>query len=210
MDLALDLTRSSGRAAKAVSVEIVRELTSADLALLETERGIKPSSIKRLRDAHHAMARLIAQGLSGTEISIITGYSQSRISILKADPTFSDLVTFYKNNLEALRDAAFADGQVKMAAVRNDLIEELHDRVLDAPETLSTDQILDGIKVTSDRTGLGPQSKSTNVNVNVDLAARVAAGRQRVERLSAAPGGGAENPGQRVLPALTGEAVKDE
>jgi hypothetical protein len=124
--------------------------------------------------------------MSGSEISLITGYSQSRISILKGDPSFQELTTFYRTNIEAVKDQIFADGQAKLAAVRDDLIEELHDRLLDSPETITTDQVMDGIKLTSDRTGLGPASKSTNLNVNIDIAERIAAGRQRVARLIAA------------------------
>ena len=185
MDLELDTVRTVGRAAKPMQVEMVRELRSEDLALLALERGIKAPSIKKLRDSHHAVARCIAEGKPNTDTMLITGYSASRISILKSDPAFMELVEFYKKNVEETREALTTDGFSKAAAIRNDLMEEYHDRLLDEPERFDIQDLESGIKTFSDRSGLGPQSKSTNVNVNVDLAARVSAGRARVERLSA-------------------------
>ncbi len=195
MDLDLPLARTVGRSASPVSAEVVRELTAVDLTLLGLDRGVKAPTLKRLRDSHHSIARLMAQGLRNTDIAAITGYSQSRLSILKADPAFEELISFYKSNVDEIKDAAFAGVQEKLAAVNHEAIEELHERLLDAPEAINTDQLLDVIKATSDRTGHGPQTKSTNVNVNIDLAARVAAGRARVGA------GAAPNPGELASPA---------
>lgn len=180
MDLALDPPRTLGRAAKPVSTEIVRELTEADLALLSLDRGVKAPTLKKLRDSHHSIARLMAQGLQNVDIAAITGYSQSRLSIIKADPAFEELISFYKESVSTIKDAAFAGAQERLAAVNADALEELHERLLDSPETINNDQLLDIVKAASDRTGHGPQSKSTSVNVNVDISSRVAAGRARV------------------------------
>lgn len=187
MDLGLDTVRTSGRAALPLTAEVIRELLPADLVLLEIERGIKAPTVKALRDSHHAIARCVAEGRQNTETMLITGYSASRISILKSDPAFMELVEFYRSNIEEARSELVTDGIAKVAAIRNDLLEEYHDRLLDKPESFDNDQIESGIKTFSDRSGLGPQSKSTNVNVNVDLAARISAGRQRVARLVGPP-----------------------
>ena len=161
----------------------MRELTAVDLTLLGLDRGVKAPTLKRLRDSHHSIARLMAQGLRNTDIAAITGYSQSRLSILKGDPAFEELVAFYTKNAEAIKDAAFAGVQEKLAAVNHEAIEELHERLLDQPEAINTDQLLDIVKATSDRTGHGPATKSTNVNVNIDLAERVALGRARASQI---------------------------
>ena len=204
--------RTLGRPRKPVYGEVLRELTVADLALLDRDRGIKPFRLKKLRDAHHGLARLVAEGRTGGEISAITGYSQSRISILQADPAFAELVSHYREHLEELADEVAADGFAKLAALRNDLIEEAHDRVLDAPELITFDQLLDGIKTSADRTGLGPSSRSTNLNFNVDLASRRAEGRQRAERLSAASPALADTPGQQqgLLPPADRDSAPPE
>lgn len=184
MDLDLEV-RTVGRPAKPLEGEIVRQLNSADLALLEIERGVKAPSLKKLRDSHHAIAKCIAQGLPNTDISVITGYSQSRISILKADPAFQELVAFYKDKVADVFDEAISNAATKIASVRNDVLEELSDRLNDEPEKIATETLLDALKVTADRSGHGPASKSTNVHLHVDLADRIAAGRRRVAQLGA-------------------------
>ncbi len=181
----MNIARTVGRPASPVSATVVRELTTVDLTLLGLDRGVKAPTVKRLRDSHHSIARMMAQGLRNVDIAAITGYSQSRLSILRADPAFEELIAFYSKNAEAIKDAAFAGAQEKLAAVNHDAIEELHERLIDTPETINHDQLLDIVKATSDRTGNGPQSKSTTVNVNIDLAARVAAGRQRASAIGA-------------------------
>ena len=66
-----------------------------------------------------------------------------------------------------------------------DAIEELRTRLEDSPEKMSTAQLADLVKLGADRTGHGPQSSRTNVNVDVDVAAAMQAGRKRVEELEA-------------------------
>lgn len=191
MDLDVSLERASnrGRPPKRIEGEVVKALRAEDLVLLDLDRGVKAPPLKKLRDAHHSIARLLAQGRQGVEIALITGYSQSRISILKADPAFQELVLFYEQQNSAVADEAFVDAQSKLAAVNRDAIEELHDRLQDEPEKIGTDELLDIVKVTSDRTGNGPQAKNMNVNVNVDLAARIAAGRARAKLAQVSPPG---------------------
>jgi len=183
MHLGLDV-RTIGRAEKPLQCMVTRELTPVDLAMLVVERGVKPKPIQKIRDSHHAVARLIAEGKSGIEIQLATGVTASRVSILKNDPAFADLVSFYRSKVAELRDKAFYEISAKLAALGSDGIDELLDRLTEEPEKLATDELIDIVKLAADRTGHGPQTKSTNLNVNVDLAARVAAGRQRLARLS--------------------------
>lgn len=175
-----------GRKQQPLRAEIVRELTEADLALLATERGVKPQTVKKLRDSHHAVARCVAQGLTGAETSAITGYTESRVSVLKADPAFQELVAFYAARLDEINEAVYADSQTKIAALKSDVIDELADRLDTEPEKIATETLLDALKITADRTGDGPSTKSTNINVNLDLADRIARGRQRAQRTIAA------------------------
>lgn len=179
--LALDV--GPGRPAKAVSVEVVRELTQADLMLVGTG-PTRPTTLKKLRDSHHAVARLIAEGKTNAEIGTETGYGQSRISTLKGDPAFQELIASYRKDVDAAKSVAFAGTLEKMSTIHNDFLDELQDRLDTQPETMSTDTILDAVKLLADRTGFGAQSRTMNVNVNVDLAERIALGRQRAARAS--------------------------
>lgn len=202
MDLDLPLT---GRKASPILAEVVRSLTEADVALLSTERGIQPSSIKKLTDSHHALARCLAEGMKDADAAAITGYTPSRISVLRDSPLFAELIEHYRAN----KDAAVADLHERMATLGLDLVETLRERLETEPEKIGTGLVLEALKTVADRTGHGPQSKTTNVNLNVSLASRVAEGRKRAQGLSTRPaaadsvlGPGASQSSRLLPPAL--------
>lgn len=182
MDLGLDLKSFKGRPARPVECEIVRHLTEADLAHpgLDAEKGTRPVLIKNLRDSHHALARCLATGMSAHEASIYTGYTPSRISILKADPTFIELLEFYRTAPDA-PIADLAQRHATIALTSAQLMLERLEGGPDGTEAPSESFILDAAKFAADRTGHGPQTKNTNLNVNINLAERLAKGRARAE-----------------------------
>jgi hypothetical protein len=59
--LGLSAPRTRGRAARPPVATLGRELTPADIALLETERGTKAPRIAKLRESHHALARALPE-----------------------------------------------------------------------------------------------------------------------------------------------------
>lgn len=180
MDLDISLApRTRGRPPKPVECEIVRELNEADLALLDTERGVKPTSIKKLRDAHHGIARLIAAGLKNHEVATITGYSQSRVSILKSDPAFEELVEHYRKIALDASEAITANTAVKLATLTDAVAEEMLERVQEQGDRLSVAELEALGKFAADRSGYGPQSKSMNLNLNVGIADQLAARSRR-------------------------------
>jgi hypothetical protein len=185
LDLELDLSRTIGRKPAKLGGEVVRELTRSDLELLATERAIKPTSIKRISERHHALARVLATGASDGIAALTCGYTPSRISILKSDPAFEELVAFYRED----RGAEVQDLAQKLTTIAKDAADEIASRLEESPETLGPDFLLDVVKVGADRTGHGP--KSTNVNVNVNLGDRMKAARERAGQrlLPSAPGG---------------------
>lgn len=175
LDLDLDIV-SPGRKARALHAEVLRPLTEADLALLSTERSIQPTQIQRISDRHHSLARLLASGTSVSDACAITGYTASRVSILKGDPAFEELIEFYRagkaDDVQDLGD--------KLVQVAKDAVSILQDRLETEPETLDAETLLSVAKFGADRTGHGPQSRTTNVNVHVNLADRLSAARKRV------------------------------
>lgn len=168
--------RTRGRPSDPVEVAYVRDLEKVDLEFLALPRGHSPAPIKKLRDAHHMLARAMASGLSQVEAAAQTGYSTTRVNMLMQDPTFLDLVEVYRADV----NAAFADMQARMASVSVSALEELRERLEEAPEGIDSTLLLDIVKVLADRTGHGPQTKSMNVNVNVDLAKRLEEAQRRV------------------------------
>lgn len=187
--------RTSGRAARPTQVEMVRELTAVDLAMLATERGIKPTSLKRITDSHHAVARALASGLRPGAVASVTGYSLSRISILQADPAFNELLEFYKQEV----DSAFGDLAQRMSLLALDADSELRRRLEEEPETFEAKDLIRLLEATADRTGHGV--KTTTVNVNIDIAARLDRAKQRL----------AEFPSQGLgSPVLEAQAVEPQ
>lgn len=167
--------RRNGRAAKQVVLEPAGELTTADLALLASERGIKPPEIQTLRERHHALARCLAGGMSNAEASIITGYDPSRISILKNNQRFKDLVEDYKSIGSGIT-ADFVERTTLLSVTAVNLLQEAMEN---EEKPLSPAQLLEVAKFAADRTGNGPSTKTQNVNVNVNLGDRLRAARER-------------------------------
>lgn len=185
-DLGLEI-RTRGRRAVPVDVAVARELEPADLALLELDRGSKPPPLARIRDSHHALARALAAGMKPAEASLVTGFSPSRISILQNDPSFQELLEFYRENL----DAVYADLHRRLATLSLDAASELQERLEQHPEDLGTGQLLKLLEMTADRTGAAPPRGTVNVNVNVGLAERMEAAKERLARakvIEALPG----------------------
>lgn len=176
MDLDTEIFRTRGRASRPVGAEVVRELDRADLTLLGDEKGSRPPALKRLSERRHALARNLAGGMSPSEAAIICGYCLSRVSILQDDPAFKELLQFYRADVEA----QYRDLHVRLSGLALDAADELTTRLEETPEDISIGQLLEITKMGADRTGFGPQSSSTNVNLNVDLAGRLEAARKRV------------------------------
>ena len=55
---------------------------------------------QRFREEHHAVARMIAAGLSDSMIRQRTGRSIRRLTLLRADPSFQELIAVYSQRIE--------------------------------------------------------------------------------------------------------------
>lgn len=167
--------RTRGRGTSPLQVEFHRELTQSDLALLASERGIKPTQLTRIRDRHHALARCLASGMSNTEASAVTGYDPSRISILLSDPTFKELLQGYRS----IEQGLLADFTERATTLTLTVMENLQEKAENGD--LSSSEELEILKATADRTGHAPVQKNLNLNVNAELGNRLAAARRRLE-----------------------------
>lgn len=150
------------RPAQEVHFEVTRELTAGDLVVrAATGVGSKSPGIKALRATHHKLAQVIASGFSDAEASLATGYSPSRISILKSDPAFAELLTHYGTK----RDEVFVNVTERMAGFATDALEELHDRLLNNPGEFKVKDLNEVIKTTADRGGYSPVQKTENKTI---------------------------------------------
>lgn len=180
MDLNLDI-RSPGAGKSPVTVSVLRDLTEGDKAFLAQQptAARNGTQLRRLRDSHHKIAKLLADGLDPAEVSQISGYSLSRVYVLANDPTFRELVSFYREN----KDKEYSDFHARMASFATDAVQELHARLDEEPEKMTNEFLADMVKTLADRTGHAPVSKSINVDVKANLADRLSRARQRVASL---------------------------
>lgn len=167
--------RIGGRAKKALRTGDPVPLDLDDLSRLDEPRESVAPPIKKLRERHHALARMLASGMAPGEAAIACGYVGSRVSILQSDPTFSELVAHYRE----LRTERYFDGMQVMAELHMDAVEEIRDRLEAEPEEFTIGQLMELTKLTADRTGKGPSTKS-EVDVKIGLADRLQAGYARV------------------------------
>jgi len=184
-DLNLDV-RPLGRQKRDIGpVAVVRELRADDLVLLKEERGVqKPIPLmQRVTERHHSLARCLASGMKHWEAAIVTGYTASYIAILQGDPTFKDLVHFYSQHV----DAQYADLHKRLAGIAVDAADLLRDRMDEDPDKISTGQLVELTKMGADRTGHGPATTQTQLNIHVNMADRLKAARERLKVVNITP-----------------------
>lgn len=164
-DLDLDLTgltvpASRGRNKVELQYSYLRDIGTEDVkVLLEApDRGIETPSLLKLRTRHHHLARLLAEGLSNAECQLITGYSPARISILKNDPAFADLVEYYSEQVKEV----YINVHQRLAGLGLDVLEELQQRLEEKPESFTHTELRQLMETSMDRGGYGP--KSTQVH----------------------------------------------
>lgn len=131
------------------------------LRLSEGKGSVTPH-VKKLRDTHHRLARLLAAGHKEGHVAALSGYSLSRLSILKNDPSFIELVSYYRLEVNEVH----LDAERQLAGLRSDAIDELVERLETSPEKISNKDLLNIATYASDRTGLGPK-KTLNLNAVV-------------------------------------------
>jgi hypothetical protein len=155
--------------------EVLRPLCDADLVLLDGEKGSTPPPLKRIRDRHHAAARLLASGKKPGEVAAITGYDISRISILQNDPAFKELLHFYREHVEA----EYISLHEQLAGMSVDAAILLREKMETEGEKMTVAQTIEIIRLGADRTGHGPTQK-VEQNVNINMANRLEEARKRI------------------------------
>ena len=145
MGIDLDIPiRTIGRVKVPVEFGDPVPLVEADLVLLETERGIKPQAITRIMERHHRLAQYLANGMEEGIAAFACGYTPSHVSILKADPTFQELLVSYRR----APDAQIRSAAALLSGLAIDALTELQERLEDpqARAGMSNGILLDIIK----------------------------------------------------------------
>lgn len=170
-DLGLNIV---GRNTAPLTATIVGAIEPSDLEALREEGSTQPQRIAKLRQRHHALAKALCDGIPDGEAGIICGYTASRVSILKSDPTFIELVNYYAQR----KEDRYMELHDKIADLGEDVVDVMTERLEEAPDEISIGQLIEMGKLALDRSGHGPQSTTTH-NVNEGLSARLAAARER-------------------------------
>lgn len=149
-DLESLVVRSArGRQPAPVAMTYVRDLGAEDADVIERppELGSKPPTIARLRTAHHALARLLAEGVPAVQASAITGYSPSRISILQNDPAFQELLEYYKSQVAE----QYLNVHERLGALGMSAVDELGHRLEEEPESFKNRELMELAEMALDR-----------------------------------------------------------
>lgn len=153
-------------------VEAIKSYVEGDTPL-----GVDYHDVKVMRASHHKVARLLAAGVHDIRVAALTNYTQSRISTLKSNPAFQDLMRYYSKAV----DEEYVDFHSAAADLGADALQELHRRLEEEPEKFSIAALDNIVKTTADRTGNGPVNRSLNVNVSANLGDRLKAARERAQ-----------------------------
>jgi hypothetical protein len=171
MNQPLQILSSVGRrASRDKGIFYSRDLSEADLPLLLDPPPVERGSpvVAKLRSTHHNLARLLASGLTQNAVSEMTGYSPSRISVLKGDPAFQELIAYYQSQTAEV----FIDAATRLKALGLLAAEELHSRLEEEPEKVTFGQLQELVNST-----IGPKAKSGGVfGIGSEAAGGVASG----------------------------------
>lgn len=160
----IDQAGRRGRRAKNDPAVISRDLTEEDLLRMAEGGGAEEQpQLQQLRQSHHQLARVLVTGVSDIEASSITGYTATRISILRNDPSFAELLNHYASVKETAFEQAQIDIAQRLRAIGIDTLEVLHEKIINEPEKIDVKTLGIIAELTLDRIGHGKQS-TQNVN----------------------------------------------
>ena len=193
-----------GKLAQPPRILAVRPLVREDLGVLKQARVGARSKI--FRDTHHRLARLIASGIRESEVLRITGFSTSRLSTLKLDPAFKELVATYRGKVTEAwvnsQDEFYETSTSNMLRAERQIEEHL-DRAEDSDELVPLKTLLAITSDRADRFGY-PKKKEIDNNFNIDFA-------KRIEKAMARQGRGAVIDARPLaLPAGQASMVPDQ
>lgn len=139
--------------------------------------GVQTPTIKSIRNTHHRLAQLLAGGMDEVQAALLCNYSVNRVSILKSDPAFKELLAYYARNVAV----EFQDFVSAAAALSEDVVHRLQQIMDEEPEKLSPSTLIEMGKFLADRSGNAPVTRTHNVNVNIGMGDRIRAARLRAE-----------------------------
>lgn len=140
-------TTDTDISAKPLMIEVVRSLTSTDLPALRAKSSgtaLAPAQGHlRIRNAHHQIAQLMAQGHELTVVGLMTGYSTSYLCRLAADPSFAELLAYYQTQQEMI----FADVALRMKTLGLSFLDALQEMLEDPQVTWTKRELMEATEL---------------------------------------------------------------
>jgi hypothetical protein len=146
-------------------MEVERELTREDISRLGDAPKVSVPILQKLRATHHRQAQLLAQGRTPTEVAAIVGCTVQRLVQLQVDPTFTELVSYYQDQIMSamIQDSArIADKLVDLGELA---VDELRERMEDDDKrkNMQTGNVLKIAEFAMDRTVAPPKAIMPNM-----------------------------------------------
>lgn len=143
-----------------IDLALSRQLNERDRAA-SGSAGPVPRLLQ-IKNTHHSIARLLAEGKRSFEVSAITGFTPGYIASLQSDPAFKELLAYYGEQKEEL----WVDVQVRLRDLGVMGVEELTQRLAEEPGKFKPRELMELIALTMDRSGHGPTSKVAHLHGN--------------------------------------------
>lgn len=109
-----------------------------------------PRSLKRIKERHHSVARLIASGVSQTLVAQFSGYDEQYLSVLLNNPAMTELITLYR--IEYGKSSEII--AEKLRSVGTQALERIEERI----PSMDDNALVQTAKLGLDRSGHGPTS----------------------------------------------------
>ena len=145
-----------------LSIEVERELTEADLLELRFMPDNSPPTLKTISARHRRTAMMVAQGRSNEEIAEALGYTPTRVSQLRFDPSFAELVAGYEDQIheESLADEKRYRAKLLMAG--ETALDSMMEQLEENPRAIPFSERRQVVTMAADRT-VAPPRGSTNM-----------------------------------------------
>jgi hypothetical protein len=155
-----ELIPSRGAVAEPLTLEVTRELTASDLLRLSEAPKVGVPLLQKLRATHHRMAQLQASGKTMGQIAAIVGCTTARLTQLQGDPTYTELVAYYNDQIMTAMIEDSARLRDKIVDAGEMAVDELRDRLEDdAKRTrMSTSDVRQIAEFAMDRTVAPPKA----------------------------------------------------
>lgn len=143
-----------------LSIEVERELTEEDLVELANLPDNSPPQVKTISSRHRRTAMMVAEGKDNHLIADALGYTPARISQLKQDPSFKELVHYYSDQLHEKSLGDEQRFQEKLRSAGEQALDLINDRLEDpiVRDRISTSELRNIVTVAADRTVAPPKA----------------------------------------------------